>query len=499
VKHEDTYYQAMLARDYRFDGKFFIGVKTTGIYCRPICPAKPKRENVEFFPSAHWAEKKGYRPCLRCRPEAAPQSPAWVGKSALVQRALRALSDHEYLGVHEDAFAARFGVSSRHLRRLFEEEIGKSPKRIFLEGRLDFARKLIVETSLPLGDIALTSGFSSIRRFNDAIKDRFKRPPSHLRKPGSRRIKPQDDHGLTLALPFRPPFDWDASLAYYRSHGISGLESFENGTYSRIFHLNGKTGLVRLCPGAVRGKMAMLAKPAQHKTPNSLVMQVIGGDIRSLSRLVRTVRRMFDLDSDPLLITQAFEGNSHLSGLRRRNPGLRSPRGWDAYETAISSILGQLVSIKQANRMITQLIEGYGEPIRHPETGAPLRLFPGPEIIATSNLEKVGTTEARKATLREFARRLAEGSLSLSSTQDPDAFRRSLRDIKGIGPWTAEYISLRAIGDTDAFPGTDLVLKRALEKNPGIDLESVRPWRGYAAAYLWHEHALDRRNKEALE
>lgn len=470
----------MLARDYRFDGKFFVGVKTTGIYCRPICPAKPKRGNVEFFASARQAERKGYRPCLRCRPEAAPQSPAWVGKSALVQRALRAISDHEHPDLNQGEFAERFGVSSRHLRRLFEEEIGKSPKGIILEGRLDFARKLIVETALPLGDIAFTSGFSSIRRFNDAVKDRFKRPPSLLRKPGARALPASPEQGLTLALPFRPPFDWEAGLAYYRSHGIAGLESFEGGAYERVFRFDGKTGLVRVRPGL---------------HPASLGLQVIGGDIRSLSRLVRTVRRMFDLDSDPLLVANAFAGNPHLRRLHRKKPGLRSPRGWDAYETALGAILGQLVSIEQANRMIAQLIEGYGEEILHPLTGAPMRLFPAPGMVAGSGLEKVGTTQARKATLREFSRRLAEGRLSLSSTQDPEAFRRSLLDIKGIGPWTAEYISLRSIADTDAFPATDLVLKRALEENPGIDLESIKPWRGYAAAYLWHAHASAGRKK----
>lgn len=481
MRQEDTYYQAMLARDYRFDGKFFVGVKTTGIYCRPICPAKPRRENVEFFATARLAEGKGYRPCLRCRPEAAPQSPAWAGKSALVQRALRALSDQEHPDLNEGEFAERFGVSARHLRRLFEEEIGKSPRGIVLEGRLDFARKLIVETRLPFGDIAFTAGFSSIRRFNDAVKDRFRRPPSMLRKPGARNLPASPaDQGLTLALPFRPPFDFEAGLAYYRSHRMAGLESFESGTYERVFRLDGRIGLARVRPGL---------------QPASLSLQVIGGDIRSLSRLVRTVRRMFDLDSDPLLVANAFAGDPHLGKLHRKHPGLRSPRGWDAYEVAIGAILGQLVSIEQANRMIAQLIEGYGEEIRHPLSGAPMRLFPGPGILAGSGLEKVGTTQARKATLREFSRRLAEGKLSLSSTQDPHAFRRSLLDIKGIGPWTAEYISLRSIADTDAFPSTDLVLKRTLEGNPGINLESVKPWRGYAAAYLWHAHALAGRKK----
>jgi AraC family transcriptional regulator of adaptative response / DNA-3-methyladenine glycosylase II len=472
VGKDDVYYQAMLARDFRFDGKFFVGVKTTGIYCRPICPAKPKRENVEFFPTALIAEKHGYRPCLRCRPESAPQSPAWAGKSALVQRALRAISDPEAAELREEEFAGRFGVSARHLRRLFEEEVGKSPKRILLDKRLDFARKLIVETSVPIGEIAFTSGFASVRRFNDAVKTRFQRTPSLLRQ---RHARPALDQGLSLSLPFRPPLDWRASLAYYRSHGIAGLESFEGETYARIFHWEGKTGLVRVQPEPGRAA--------------SLLLQVIGGSTSSLGRVVGAVRRMFDLDSDPLLVANAFANDPHLRMLYRKKPGLRSPRGWDAYETAICSILGQLVSIGQANRMIAQLIEGYGKAIRHPVTGAVLRLFPDPETLAKADLEKVGTTRARKATLRELCRRLAEGRISLSSTQDPDAFREALLDIPGIGPWTAEYISLRAIADTDAFPATDLVLKRALQDHPEIDPDRIKPWRGYGAAYLWHAYA----------
>lgn len=469
VTQQDVFYQAMLARDFRFDGKFFVGVKTTGVYCRPICPARPKRENVEFFPSALLAEKKGYRPCLRCRPEAAPQSPAWLGKSALVQRALRAISENEHAGLPEARFAERFGVSSRHLRRLFAAEIGKSPKRLMLENRLDFARALIVETALPIGDIAHSAGFASLRRFNDAVKARFKRPPSLLRK---RRPEPGST-GLSLSLPYRPPFVWEASLAYYRSHGIGGLESFAEGAYERVFRWSGKPGIVRVTPGG----------------PASLGLRVIGGETADLGRVVRTVRRMFDLDSDPLLVANAFSGNPHLDRLYRRKPGLRSPRGWDAFETAVCSILGQLVSIEQANRMIARLVADHGESVRHPVTGSEMRLFPGPEILADAGLDQVGTTRARQATLRELSRRLLSGRLSLGSTQDPQAFRAALLDIKGIGPWTAEYISLRCIADTDAFPGTDLILKRALEKHADLDPESAKPWRGYAAAYLWHAYA----------
>lgn len=474
MDRDDEYYEAMRARDFRFDGKFFVGVKTTGIYCRPVCPAKPKRENVEFFASAGQAERAGYRPCLRCRPEAAPRSPAWDGKSAVVQRALRALADQDPAAGDEAAFAARFGVSARHLRRLFEAEVGRTPKRILLENRLDFARTLIVETTLPLGEIAHSAGFASIRRFNDAIRDRFQRPPGALRRPGTRGAA---ERGITLSLPFRPPFDWNASLAYYRSHGIQGLETFYGGTYARVFRFEGRPGLAEVTLG---------------KKPHTLSLRIIGGETASLGRVARRVRRMFDLDSDPLLVANAFSRDPHFAKLHRRHPGLRSPRGWDAFEIALCSVLGQLVSIPMANRLVGQLVEGYGEVVKHPVSGAPVRLFPRPEVIAKSSLSKVGTTGARKRTLQTLCRRILDGRLSLDSTQDPAAFRAALLDIPGVGPWTAEYVSLRAIADTDAFPATDLVLKRALEADPRISTDRLKPWRGYAAAYLWHAHAREK-------
>jgi AraC family transcriptional regulator of adaptative response / DNA-3-methyladenine glycosylase II len=488
----------MLARDYRFDGKFFVGVKTTGVYCRPICPARPQRRNVEFFASALQAEKQGYRPCLRCRPEAAPHSAAWAGHSALVQRALKSIANREHDGADEEGFAARFGVGARHLRRLFVEELGKSPKRIILDGRLDFARTLIVETTLPIGDIAYASGFSSIRRFNDAVKERFRRPPTLLRKrpkaaqptegrtPGGR---PREDHapdgratggmldqdrGLTLSLPFRPPFDWDASVAYYRSHALAGLEIFADGAYERVFRFSGRPGIVQV---TLSGQ------------PSRLRLRVIGGEVRDLGRVAQSVRRMFDLDSDPLLVANAFAANPHLDRLWRGRPGLRSPRGWDPFETAACAVLGQLVSVEQANRMIGRLLEACGEAIPHPVTGAETRLFPSPAALAEADLSRVGTTRTRQATLRELSKRVASGKLSLSSAQDPAAFREALLDIPGIGPWTADVIGLRCIADTDAFPATDLILKRALETHADLDLECAKPWRGYAAAYLWNAYA----------
>jgi len=474
---DEAFYRAMLARDPRFDGKFFIGVKTTGVYCRPICPARPKPANVEFFPNANAAEHAGYRPCLRCRPEAAPDSAAWNGASALVQRALRALGESGYEDVGEEAFATRFGVGARHLRRLFLAEIGKTPARIAAERRLDFARKLIAETALPMARIAGSAGFASVRRFNAAIRERFRRSPTELRR-HKRDLSGSD--GVELSLAFRPPFDWEAALDYYRSHALAGLEAFPDGAYERVFRFgSGPVGHLRVTLGAGA----------------KLRLRVRGGDIADLGRAARAVRRMFDLDADPGAVAAAFAGAPGLERLLRARPGLRAPRGWDPFETAVCAVLGQLVSIPQANRLIAQLIEACGDPVAHP-LGGSLRLFPRPEALAAADLAGVRTTGARKAALRELAARVAAGSLSFSGAQDPAAFRAALRSIKGIGPWTAEYVSLRALGDADAFPAADLVLRRAVEADAGLDPERVRPWRGYAAAHLWRAWALARKQEE---
>ena len=499
MSRDEAYYRAMLARDPRFDGKFFVGVKTTGVYCRPVCPARPRRENVEFFASALLAERRGYRPCLRCRPEAAPRSPAWEGRSALVRRALRAISDQEHRGLDEDAFAARFGVGARHLRRLFADEIGKTPKRLMIESRLDFSRKLLAETSLPVGEVAFAAGFASLRRFNDAFRDRFRRAPTRLRKAGAASGREARGPGLVLSLPYRPPLDFAAALAHCRSHAIAGLETFRDGAYERVFRFDdpeagargkGALGLVRIsAPEEASGPRGRRPGARAGGGPACLRLEVVGGETRSLGRVVRAARRLFDLDSDPVLVSNAFAACPRLAALRRRHPGLRCPRGWDPYETAVGAILGQFVSVAAANRLVAQLLAGHGEPAAHPVTGEELRLFPGPGALAEADLAGVGTTRARKESLREFARRLLDGRLSLDSAQDPEAFRRAFLAIKGIGPWTAKYVGLRAIADTDAFPAADLVLKRALADDPALDLDAVKPWRGYAAAHLWHAHA----------
>lgn len=467
----DVFYTAMLTRDSRFDGTFFIGVKTTGIYCRPICPAKPRRENVEFFPNALAAEKAGYRPCLRCRPECAPLSPAWSGTSAVVQRALKLIAADSGTALDENGFAEQFGVTARHLRRLFVDEVGQTPKQIILNNRLNFARKLVVETALPMTAVSDAAGFSSLRRFNDAFKKRFHRPPSVLRKG---REEKTADNTIRLSLSYRPPMDWHSALSYYRNHPVFGLETTTDTRYERVFELDGTIGALRVSCDEPRSQLHLdvtLENPAH------------------LFAVARKVRRMFDLDSDPLLIADSFQTHSLLDLLWTKYPGLRVARGWDPFETAVCTILGQLVSIHQAGNLIRQLVQSYGRKISHPADGSEVFLFPTPATLAAAPLTEVKTTEARRRSIRELSRLVSEGKLDLHTPQDAETMHRSLLAIPGIGPWSAEYIRLRALGETDAFPATDLILRRALEMHQDLRMEKLRPWRSYGAVYLWKHYA----------
>jgi AraC family transcriptional regulator of adaptative response / DNA-3-methyladenine glycosylase II len=473
MKSHDTLYQAVVARDYRFDGKFFVAVKTTGVYCRPICPARPKRENVEFFKTAQAAERAGYRPCLRCRPEAAPGSPAWNGKHATVERALKLIAEGALEHQTDDAFAARLGITARYLRRLFEKEFGHTPKQLHDNARLNFARKLIVETHLPMTEIAFSAGFHSLRRFNDAVKRRFHRPPSGLR---SLRKDAQPTSMIRLSLPYRPPFDWDSVLDYYRRHRISGIETIASDTYARVFTL-GATNTIGFFQISAQGN-----KP-------ELLLEIAISDTRQLLRAVQRIRHMFDLDSDPVLIANAFAQSNVLGSLQGRYHGVRVARGFDPFETAIATILGQGISVMHASGLMSQLVAAYGEVIRHPVSDEHVRVFPAPCVLAESDLRALHITRQKRATVREFSSRVLEGAIHLERAQDQEDFKSTIQTIKGIGSWSAEYIALRALGDTDAFPATDLVLQRFMNANRHFDPEAMKPWRSYLAVCLWKEFA----------
>lgn len=453
---------AIRRRDPRFDGRFFIAVRTTGIYCRPICPAQPLMKNIDIFDDAARAEAAGYRPCQRCRPESAPASGAWIGAPAVVRRALRALGDPAHLAENEDDFAARFGVSARHLRRLFEKELGQSPRRLMLDQRLNFARKLVRETKLPMTEVAASAGFRSLRRFNHAFRERFHEAPR-----AARGRAPTEGGAFRLRLAYRPPLDWAHALGYFRHHQIPGVEFIDETGYEREF----ADGWFRVEPA-----------PGE----DALLLQVWTEKPAALFALAQRVRAMFDLDSDPLWVEAHFDTAPVLGRLVRATPGLRVARAYSPFEAMVGTVLGQLVAVSFARELMGDLVRHYGTevPGRH---GA--RRFPAPEVLRDAPLKEIRTTAARKRAIRELAALVARGELDLGAGADVAAFKARLLAIPGLGPWSAEYMALRALGDPDAFPGTDLILKRALARHRRLDPERFRPWRGYAAVHLWHRYA----------
>jgi AraC family transcriptional regulator, regulatory protein of adaptative response / DNA-3-methyladenine glycosylase II len=306
------------------------------------------------------------------------------------------------------------------------------------------------------------------------------KPRGTLRKARSKTDRRDE---IELNLHFTSPYDWQTIIRFYQSHPIPGVERVVEDSFERIFRINSTIGFLRV--------QAMAGQPR-------LKLRIVTGNRRILCEVESRVRKMFDLDSNPVLIARCFARVPVLAKLSDRFPGLRLPRGWDPYETAICSILGQLVSAEHRSNLVGQLVRGYGDEIVHPVSGAPTRLFPRPEALAKAELSEVKTTGGRREAIRQFSHRVLSGAISFSDTQDLVAFRKALLETKGLGPWSAEYISLRALGDTDAFPKTDLILKRALELHPDLDLAAIKPWRSYAAIYLWKEFAqsLSKRKKE---
>lgn len=469
----DIYYQAMLARDPRFDGRFFAGVRTTGIYCRPICPArKPRRTSVVFFPSAAAAEAGGFRPCRRCRPDTAPGTPVWTGTAATVSRALKLLA----AGAATDglpALAARVGIGPRQLRHLFRRHLGASPRDVARVLRLDFARRLIDETTLPMTDIAFSAGFSSVRRFNDAVKSRFGRPPTELRRQADDLTGSTDD-ALVLRLPYRPPFDWASLLAFLGRRAVTGVESVSGTVYRRTIRLGAASGWVSVEPDPHRHELrAMVRLPRRER----------------LMEVSARLRDLFDLEADPLRIGEDLGRDPALAPWVAAWPGLRVPGTWDGFEAAVRAVLGQGVSVAAATTFCTRLAQRCGPPV----AGAPAgltRCFPTPAEVAGADIHDLGLTRSRAAALKQLATAVAGDEIRLDGSADPVHVRHQLVRIPGIGDWTAEYIALRALHDPDAFPATDLVVARTLDRWPRLSGDGDpaalwRPWRAYATMFLW--------------
>lgn len=470
--------RARLSRDARFDGQFFVGVRTTGIYCRPVCPANmPKSENVRFFRSAAAASEAGFRPCLRCRPECAPGTPAWHGTSTTVQRGLRLIAEGALDDGDVEELAERLGVTSRHLRRLFTRHLGASPLAVAHTQRLHFAKRLIDDTSLPMRDVSIAAGFGSVRRFNDTFRKTYGRTPRELRKAGS---VPGPGSGIGIRLPLREPFSWTALLNFFAGRATPGVEQVSDGRYQRT-----------VAVADARGILDVSEENGQLK----LALHGIG--TRALFAVVQRVRGMFDLDAPPDAIGGVLERDDMLHGLLSANPGIRVPGAWDGFELTVRAILGQQVSVKAATTLAGRIAARYGESLDaavSAATDAPNILFPGPDRLQRARLETLGVTKSRSQTIRDVARATVAGELAFDAGQAPDEFRRSLLEIRGIGDWTAEYIAMRAFKQPDAFPSADLGLLRAFDDEYGrrlrpaeleVRAEAWRPWRAYAAMLIW--------------
>lgn len=475
----DVYERARLSRDARFDGKFFVGVRTTGIYCRPICPANaPKKENVEFYPSAAAACEAGFRPCLRCRPECAPGTPAWLGTSTTVRRGLRLISDGALDDGSIEQLADRLGVTSRHLRRLFTRHLGASPLAIAHTQRLHFAKRLIDQTDLPMSEISIAAGYGSVRRFNDAFRNTYGRTPRELRK--RRRDTVRSTGALTVRLPWRKPYDWDGILDFLAGRATPGVEQVVDRCYRRSVSLDGDIGVIECCPDETEG---------------SLLVTVYGLPTSSLFQVVQKYRDLFDLDAPVSEIEDLLGRDKQLRELLQQNPGIRVPGAWDGFELTVRAILGQQVSVKAATTLAGRIASRYGTKIQDDfGDSAPKlsRVFPTAEKLARAQFNDIGLVQSRIDTIRRVSRAVCDGSLSFDRGQTQAEFHQSLVAIKGVGDWTAQYVAMRVLKDPDAFPASDLGLLKAAGESGTAGIRNLRsraqawrPWRAYAAMLLW--------------
>jgi len=471
-------YRALECRDARFDGRFFTAVVTTGIFCRPLCPAPtPKRANCRFYGSAAAAMAAGFRPCLRCRPEAAPRSPAWNGVSTTVARALRLIDEGALDEDGVEALAARLGVGGRHLRRLFADHLGTGPKAVAQARRLLFAKRLVTETDQPLTRIAHAAGFASLRRFNDAFLALYGRPPRALR----RDEPPARAHGegpLTLLLSFRPPYDWPRVMDFLATRAVPGLEMADRDGYRRAIRLDGIAGMLTVRPALERHRLAVTVD-LPHIGP--------------LRQVIERCRRLFDLDADCTAIAADLGSDPLLAALVAKRPGLRVPGAWDLFELAVRAVLGQQVSVAAARTFTARLMARLGDPLDGGDGRGISHLFPTPERLAEADLAAIGLTRRRAATVRSLAAVFASGAIDLDAAVGLDDAVARLCALPGIGPWTAHYIAMRGLAHPDAFPSGDLGLMRAVAARErtvdaaGLDARAAawRPWRAYAAMHLW--------------
>ena len=492
---DEQCYRAVQSKDPRFDGWFFTAVVTTGIYCRPSCPAMtPKPHNVRFYPTAAAAQLAGFRACKRCRPDATPGSPEWNRRADLVGRAMRLIADGVVDRDGVAGLARRLNYSERQLHRQLVAEVGAGPIALARAQRAQTARVLIETTTLPVSQIAFAAGFASIRQFNDTIRDVFALTPTELRahRRTGREQPPLVTGALSLRLPFRAPLDGATLLEFLRVRSISGVESVTDGVYARSMRLPHGTGLVTLRP-----------------LPDHVACTLRLSDLRDLGAAVQRCRRLLDLDADPVAVAGALGADELLAPLVAKRPGLRAPGHGDGFEIAVRAIVGQQVSVAGARTVLARMSAALGEDIEavadgpdhntDHDTGPVVattgieRLFPSAAAFAEADPAQFPMPRARADTIRRLAAAVADGTVAIDPGADRVRLRDSLLAMPGIGPWTVAYIEMRALGDPDVFMATDLGVRRALEhlgvagdpKSAAARAESWRPWRSYALQHLW--------------
>jgi AraC family transcriptional regulator, regulatory protein of adaptative response / DNA-3-methyladenine glycosylase II len=473
-------YRALAARDARFDGVFFIGVTSTSIYCRPICPARtPRAANCRFFDSPQEAEQRGFRPCLRCRPELAPGSAPIDDAQRVARLIVQRLEDGHLDGnAGLEDIADQFELSSRQVRRIVQKELGVAPIQLLLTRRLLLAKQLLTETRLPVTEVAFASGFSSLRRFNDAFTRRYRMPPTRLRRSATDGAVTSEGGTSTLQLAFRPPYDWDGVLSFLSARALTGVEHVTPQAYARTVHLGKAKGWIRVTRSPVHDRLLV-------ELPNSL-MPV-------LPAVLSRVRALFDLDARPDVIAMHLAQDARLTAAVNANPGLRVPGAFNGFELGLRAILGQQVTVKAATTISCRLVDAFGEPVvtPFPELN---RLTPTPSRIATARVPQIarhGIVAARCASLIALAKAHESNQLSLDGGvhHDPDESIRRLTELPGVGPWTAHYIAMRALRWPDAFPKEDIAVRNRLDGASAKEAEALsqpwRPWRSYAVMHLW--------------
>lgn len=466
-------YKILRSRDKRYDGRFYTGVKTTGIYCRPICPAQPKIENVIFYRSAAEAENAGLRPCLRCRPDLAPESARWDGTAATVGRALALISRGEFSDASSIAeLSNKLGVSDRHLRRLFDTHVGASPLEVIASKRLHLAKQLLTQSNLPVTEIAFASGYKSIRRMNEEFKAKFKMAPSAMRK--SKKVESSSGDFISIDLPVIAPFDWDHIYNFLKNHAMLGVEECVDNKYRRAFALEDTTGAFEVTYDEKAEQLK-----ARIAISNPIHLRVV----------IEKIRDLFDVRLNPHAHLDDLIGKDFISTHYKKNIGIRVPGAWDSFETAICIILGQLVSVEQARFKVQKLIKQFGVPVKNPIFPHCNYLFPTPHVLAAASLKDIGMTKVREQAIHELSQNVLDQKIQLSRTSDIQQTRDQLLDLNGIGPWTVEMIAMRCLGDANAFPKSDLIIQRALELHNNKKGD-WNPWNAYVALTLWKKYAV---------